>query len=152
MVAGYSVPTTHFLTIVRKNPYLNNADFRRALVYGSNREAILKMGLLKQPDLKQAEVPGFRLISGPFPAAANASDAFCYANDESIEARAYDPKLALILSSSIAAVMKGEVGARRSVWINSSGERRCLRRHLLSDELRSVHLIRSEHFCRRNPL
>ena len=92
VVARYSVPTTHFITIRRKNPYLDNKDFRRSLVYGSNRGAILHQGLLKGNEL-----PGFRTVSGPFPAPVNAADALCYGYDESVEPRSYDPKLALVL-------------------------------------------------------
>lgn len=92
VVARYSVPTTHFITILRKNPYLANDNFRRALVYGSNREAILKQGLLKG-----AELPGYRTVSGPFPAPVNAADAYCYGYDDSLKPRDYEPKLAMIL-------------------------------------------------------
>jgi len=91
-VGRYSVPTTHFLTIQRRNPYLQNAEFRRALVYGCNREAILNLGLLKE-----AKLPGFRTISGPFPAPENAADALCYGYDERIAPRPYDRNLAIIL-------------------------------------------------------
>lgn len=100
-VARYSVPTTHLLTINRKHPYLQNAEFRRALVYGCNREAILRKGLMKD-----ANLPGFRTVSGPFPAPVDASDALCYGYDNSIEARAYDPRLAMILKSMATRMLK----------------------------------------------
>ncbi|MCE9529243.1 MAG: hypothetical protein K8R36_24615, partial [Planctomycetales bacterium] len=80
-IGRYSVPTTHMLTISRKHPYLQNAEFRRALVYGCNREAILTKGLMKD-----AKLPGFRTVSGPFPAPVDATDALCYGYDNSIEA------------------------------------------------------------------
>ena len=91
-IGRYSVPTTHLLTVVRKHPYLQNAEFRRALVYGSHRESILHKGLLRD-----AKLPGFRTISGPFPAPVDASDALCYGYDDLIEPRVYDPQLAMIL-------------------------------------------------------
>jgi len=91
-VGRYNVPTTHMLTVARKNPYLQVAEFRRALVYGSHRESILHKGLLKD-----AKLPGFRVVSGPFPAPVDASDALCYGYDDSISPRPYDPTLAAIL-------------------------------------------------------
>lgn len=100
-VSRYSVPTTHFITINRKHPFLQNAEFRRALVYGCNREAILRKGLMKDADL-----PGFRTVSGPFPAPVDAGDAFCYGYDNSIEPRPYDPRLAMILKSMATRMLK----------------------------------------------
>jgi ABC-type transport system substrate-binding protein len=102
-VGRYSVPTTHFLTINRKHPYLQNAEFRRALVYGCNREAILHKGLMKD-----AKLPGFRTISGPFPAPVDAADAFCYGYDNSIETRSYDPRLAMILKNMATRMLKSQ--------------------------------------------
>lgn len=92
VVSRYSVPTTHFLTIGRKHPYLTNRTFRRALVYGCDREAILRQGLMRGGDL-----PGYRVVSAPFPAPVDSNDSLCYGYDELIPARPYDPKLALIL-------------------------------------------------------
>lgn len=94
VVGRYSVPTTHFLTMQRKNPYLQHPDFRRALVYGCNRELILAKGLLKD-----ANLPGYRTISGPFPAPVDASDALCYGYDTEIKPREYNARLAVILKS-----------------------------------------------------
>jgi tetratricopeptide (TPR) repeat protein len=102
-IGRYSVPTTHFLTINHKHPYLQNSEFRRALVYGSNREGILNLGLMKN-----AKLPGFRAVSGPFPAPVDASDAFCYGYDESIEVKKYDPKLAMILTSMATRQLKSQ--------------------------------------------
>ncbi|MBC7853947.1 MAG: peptide ABC transporter substrate-binding protein, partial [Pirellulaceae bacterium] len=102
-IGRYSVPTTHFLTVNRKHPYLQSSEFRRALVYGSNRQDILNLGLMKG-----AKLPGFRAISGPFPAPVNAADAFCYGYDESIEVRPYDPKLALILTTFAKRLLKSQ--------------------------------------------
>jgi ABC-type transport system substrate-binding protein len=102
-IGRYNVPTTHFLTVQRKHPYLQNADFRRALVYGSHREAILHKGLMKD-----AKLPGFRTLSGPFPAPVDASDALCYGYDESIESRPYDPKLAMILKIMATQTIKSQ--------------------------------------------
>lgn len=102
-IGRYSVPTTHFLTIKRKHPYLQNAEFRRALVYASNRELILQKGLLKD-----AKLPGFRTISGPFPAPVDAADAFCYAYDNAIEPYPYNTTLATILTTMATRQLKAQ--------------------------------------------
>ena len=91
-VVPYMAPTSHFLAIRRTHPYLENRTFRRALVYGSNRQVILDQGLLRGSPL-----PGYRVISAPFPAPENASDARTYGYDENVSPRPFDPKLALIL-------------------------------------------------------
>src|SRR6185436_12316898 len=103
VVSRYNVPTTHFLTIRRKDPFLQNAEFRRALVYGCNRELILNKGLLRD-----ANIPGFRTISGPFPAPVDSSDAFCYGYDTEIKPRAFDSRLAVILKTIAGRQIKAE--------------------------------------------
>ncbi len=102
-IGRYSVPTTHFLTVQRKHPYLQNDQFRRALVYGCNREAILNLGLLKN-----AKIPGFRTISGPFPAPVGAGDALCYGYNDTIEALPYEPRVAVILKTMATRQIKAQ--------------------------------------------
>ncbi|HEX5103896.1 MAG TPA: ABC transporter substrate-binding protein [Pirellulaceae bacterium] len=92
VVAPYAAPTTHVLAIRGGHPYLANRTFRRALLYATNRELILKQGLLRGRD-----VPGFRLVSGPFPASAPGLNLPGYGYDETIEPREFDPRLALTL-------------------------------------------------------
>ncbi|QDU28001.1 Bacterial extracellular solute-binding protein, family 5 Middle [Anatilimnocola aggregata] len=91
-IAQYSAPTTHMLLFNRSHPYLANRTFRRALLYASDRQTILQQGLLKGQTL-----PGWRVISGPFPAPANSSDNIAYGYDEQVLPRAYDPRLAIVL-------------------------------------------------------
>src|SRR5262249_13238307 len=92
VVVPYAAPTTHVLVIRSAHPYLNNRTFRRALLYGSNRELILTQGLLRTtPPL------GFRVVSGPFPAPATGVELPTYGYDQQIEPRPYDPRLALTL-------------------------------------------------------
>jgi ABC-type transport system substrate-binding protein len=82
---------------------LQNAEFRRALVYGCNRELILNKGLLRD-----ANIPGFRTISGPFPAPVDSSDAFCYGYDTEIKPRAFDSRLAVILKTIAGRQLKAQ--------------------------------------------
>jgi tetratricopeptide (TPR) repeat protein len=90
----YTAPTSHFLLINRNFPYLANRTFRRALLYATDRQAILYQGLMKGQDL-----PGWRVVSGPFPAAPNLGDNLAYGYDEEVIPRPYDPRLALVLKA-----------------------------------------------------
>lgn len=92
VVKKYAAPTTHLLYVNGKHAYLEMRTFRRALVYGCNRQIILQSGILKD-----ASFPGFRLVSGPFPAPVDGADARAYGYDDRIEARPYDPALGLTL-------------------------------------------------------
>lgn len=92
VVERLGLPTTHIIVVRRHNPYLANRTFRRALLYGSDRETILRGALLKGSSL-----PGYRVISAPFPAPAEAGDVVAYGYDQRIAPRPYDARLALTL-------------------------------------------------------
>jgi tetratricopeptide (TPR) repeat protein len=91
-VAPYRAPTTHVLARRSQHPYLANRTFRRALVYGSNRELILRQGILRGQSLA-----GFRVVSAPFPAPSTSGDLPAYGYDLQIDPREYDPRLGLTL-------------------------------------------------------
>lgn len=91
-VAAYAFPSLHVLVPNRENPWLANRVFRRALVYGINREVILHKGLLDG-----AAVEGTRVVSAPLPAGITSDDPAAYAYDESILPLPYDPVMATIL-------------------------------------------------------
>jgi ABC-type transport system substrate-binding protein len=93
-VEAYRAPTTHVLAVRSKDPFLQSAAFRRALLYASNRDLLLTQGILRGADL-----PGFRVISSAFPAPLPNFELPAYAYDERIDPRAYDPPLgkALVL-------------------------------------------------------
>ncbi|MCH5373322.1 MAG: ABC transporter substrate-binding protein, partial [Planctomycetes bacterium] len=91
-IGTYSFPTMFVLATNSANPYLANRTFRRALVYGINREVILNKGLLNGNS-----VDGSRLISAPLPAGITPNDPSAYAYDERIEPYPYDPVMAAIL-------------------------------------------------------
>jgi tetratricopeptide (TPR) repeat protein len=107
VVGRYSIPTVHFLTIARQHPYLTNRTFRRALVYGSNREAILRSSLLKLP-ADAAAPSGYRVISAPFPAPVSAGDSTAYGYDDAIPPRIFNPWLALVLKAVAANDLKSQ--------------------------------------------
>ena len=67
VVGPYGFPTIHVLVPNLANPFLASRIFRRALVYGINREVILHKGLLNS--LSGAELEGCRclLYTSPSP-------------------------------------------------------------------------------------
>ncbi len=94
VVAPYGGPTTHVLAVRSNHAFLTNGTFRRALIYGANRELLLKDGLLRGTNL-----PGFRVVSGPFPAPVTGMELPIYGYDEQIEPREFDPRLGMALVS-----------------------------------------------------
>ncbi|XZE54956.1 ABC transporter substrate-binding protein [Planctomycetaceae bacterium SH139] len=93
-VGNYPLPTVHMLIPVSEHPYLADRTFRRAIAYGISREEILKTELLGN-----AEVPGCRVVSGPFPAGTSQDDPLAYAYDERIVPRTYQPRVASLLKT-----------------------------------------------------
>lgn len=91
-VATYALPTVHMLVPRTSNPYLDDREFRRALLYAINREGILRGEILGGTESEQS-----RVISGPFPRGASEQDPIAYAYNNSVENQAYDPRLAKVL-------------------------------------------------------
>ena len=91
-VANYPLPTVHMLVPCSDHPFIANKVYRRGLLYGINRKDILEGELLEQLDL-----PGCRVISGPFPAGLELNDPLGYGYDQKIEPRRYEPSLAKLL-------------------------------------------------------
>ncbi len=100
-VFNYPLPTVHMLVPCSDHPYLAQRTFRRALVYGTNREDILKGELLEGLD-----AAGCRVLSGPFPAGTKPNDPLGYAYDLDLKARPYEPPLARLLLAMSANQMK----------------------------------------------
>ena len=93
VVNRYDVPTIHVLIPnSKRNPFLANRFFRRAIAYAIQRDAILKQLVLGGTDLE-----GCRLISGPFPAGFTSDDPLGYAYNPRIEPRPFLPFMALTL-------------------------------------------------------
>ncbi|QDV27357.1 Bacterial extracellular solute-binding protein, family 5 Middle [Aureliella helgolandensis] len=91
-VAAYSLPTTHMLIPVSDDPYVQNTKFRRALLYATNREAMLTGELLNSQDWDDG-----RLVSGPFPLGNGESDPLAYAYNPEVKPIEYSPQLAKLL-------------------------------------------------------
>ncbi len=92
VVEPYKLPTIHMLVPNPNNPLLASATFRRAILYGINRNAILHDELMGK-----ATIAGYQVISGPFPIGTHENDPLGYAYDTSIAPRSYYPRLAAIL-------------------------------------------------------
>ncbi len=100
-VANYPLPTVHMLVPCSDHPFLAERTFRRALLYGINREDILRGELLEG-----LESEGCRVLSGPFPAGIELNDPLGYAYNHKIDARRYEPPLAKLLLAMNANQMK----------------------------------------------
>ena len=100
-VENYPLPTVHMLIPCSDHPHLADRTFRRALVYGINREDILSGELLES-----LQSPGCQVVSGPFPAGIDPNDPLGYAYDQSIQPLPYEPRVAKLLMTLAANQMK----------------------------------------------
>lgn len=91
-IGSYALPTTHMLIPVSDHEYLANTKFRRALLYATNREAMLSGELLNSSDPDDG-----RLVSGPFPLGSGQSDLLAYAYNSDVKPAEYSPQLAKLL-------------------------------------------------------
>ena len=86
----YAVPTLYFLVPNLRKPLPASRTFRRALLYGLNREAMLEKICSKGTETT--------IVSGPFLKGTSLGDPLGYAYDTSITPRPYEPKLAIALA------------------------------------------------------
>jgi len=92
VVEPYAMPLVHCLVPNPRHPLLARRTFRRALVYGIHREAILNRLLGGK------QVDGCRVVSGPFSPGISPDDPLGYAYDPWIEPRGYEPHMAIALA------------------------------------------------------
>jgi ABC-type transport system substrate-binding protein len=93
-VDHYGLPTVHVLVLNPAKPLSKEREFRRALCFGIQRERIVQQVLLGG-----TAVPGYTVLSGPFPAGLSFSDPLRYAYNNQIEPRPFEPRLAAVLAS-----------------------------------------------------
>ncbi|QDV56817.1 Bacterial extracellular solute-binding protein, family 5 Middle [Rosistilla oblonga] len=91
-VNNYPLPSVHMLVPCSDHHFLADRTFRRALLYGIDRETILSGELLANKS-----VQGCQVLSGPFPAGIELNDPLAYAYDETILPRPYEPRLGTLL-------------------------------------------------------
>ncbi len=77
VVRPYNLPTVHLLVPNPKNDYVKSRDYRIGLLYGLNRDLVLKEMIAGGND----NLPGFELINGPFPVGTDDADQTAYAYD-----------------------------------------------------------------------
>jgi ABC-type transport system substrate-binding protein len=92
-VGQYALPTIHCLMPNLDRPFTKNKYFRRAIAYAIDRDLVLKHHLLKDETL-----PGYQLVSGPFPIGNGFEDPLRYAYNNEVAQRQRNPRLALTLS------------------------------------------------------
>jgi ABC-type transport system substrate-binding protein len=93
-VQSYRLPTVHVLIPNLQRPLLAKREFRRALCFGIDRKWIVERVLLAGTAL-----PGFDVLSGPFPTGTSLSDPVRYAYNDQIAPRPFEPRLAAILAT-----------------------------------------------------
>jgi len=93
VIEPYGVPLIHCLVPNLRKPLLADRGFRRALMYGIDRDAILRQLLAG------AKLPGCRVISGPLPPGVDRGDPLGYAYDPEIAPRRWEPRLAIALAA-----------------------------------------------------
>jgi hypothetical protein len=90
-LSAYAAPTVHLLIPNPKRPLSARREFRRALLYALDREAILTEGILSgQP------VSGCEPLSGPFPRGSE-GEPWSAAFNPDVKPRGYDPAVAAVL-------------------------------------------------------
>jgi tetratricopeptide (TPR) repeat protein len=93
-IGTYRLPTVHVLIPNTKRPLLAAREFRRALCYGIERGRVVQEVLLGGTKL-----PGFDVLSGPFPTGVSFSDPLRYAYNSQLQPRPFEPRMATVLST-----------------------------------------------------
>ena len=103
IVDQYALPMVHMLIPRSRNAYMDDREFRRALLYAINRE-----GILNGEILGTSESIVSRVISGPFPFGATDADPIAYAYNKSVDNYPYDRQLATVLLMLTKAKLKSQ--------------------------------------------
>lgn len=93
VVGEYLLPTLHCLVPNANHPFMAHRSFRRALLYGINREVVLRHHLLHDEDRL-----GCQVISGPFPVGRSFDDPLRYAYNGQVAPQPWQPRLAMALA------------------------------------------------------
>jgi hypothetical protein len=91
-VVQYALPSIHLMVPISDHPLLDQVEFRRGLMYGFDRQSVLRdelLGGMNDPDSQ--------VISGPFPAQRDVNDPLAYAYNRQVAAYGHDPRLAQLL-------------------------------------------------------
>lgn len=91
-VVQYALPSIHLMVPVNDHPLLDQVEFRRGLMYGFDRQSVLRdelLGGMNDPDSQ--------VISGPFPTQRDVNDPLAYAYNRQVAAYEHNPRLAQLL-------------------------------------------------------
>jgi ABC-type transport system substrate-binding protein/TolA-binding protein len=105
-VTAYAVPTVHCLIPGQASELTQSRVFRRAILYGIDRQQILDKWLLRGE-----QIPGCRVVTGPFPTG--------YAYDEEIEPRGFKPQLGMTLAWT---AWRGIMEAQKKAQADGEGD------------------------------
>jgi ABC-type transport system substrate-binding protein len=93
-VDTYRLPTVHVLVPNMQRPLMAAREFRRALCYAIDRQRAVQAVLLGG-----GKVPGFEVLSGPFPPGVSFSDPLRYGYNNQLTPRPFEPRLGAVLST-----------------------------------------------------
>ncbi len=106
-IEAYAAPSIHVLIPSGSHPLLSQRLYRRAILSGINRTAILDQ-LLGGP-----QTPGNQIVSGPFPAGRGSEDPLGYGYNVAVPPRPYNPRLAM-MNATMAASADRESRKKRN--------------------------------------
>jgi tetratricopeptide (TPR) repeat protein len=103
-VVRYALPVLHVLVPNPSRPWPQLRTFRRAVMFGLQRENLLRYAVLREsppaadvPADRPFSIPGAQVISAPFAAPFRADDPNAYAYDPDIKPHPYEPLLSVTL-------------------------------------------------------
>lgn len=91
-VGSYALPSVHMLVPRSDHRFLQETEFRRALMYAIDRNGVLRNEILGNEGDAQSQ-----LISGPFPRGKSENDKLSYAYNTNIDPMPFDQRLAKVL-------------------------------------------------------
>lgn len=102
VVRRYQIPSVHWLVPNFRNDWVSNPVFRRALLYGIDRQRIVEDVLTGGK-----EVEGYDVISGPFPVGMSETDPLMYANNFKLRPLPFNRDLSRVFLKMSAKQVKG---------------------------------------------
>lgn len=97
-VRRYQIPSVHWLIPNLRNDWVSNPLFRRGLLYGIDRQKLVRQVMTNDQPLD-----GFEVISGPFPVGITESDPLMYANNFKIRPVPFNKDLGQVFIQMAAA-------------------------------------------------
>ncbi|MFV2065915.1 MAG: ABC transporter substrate-binding protein [Pirellulales bacterium] len=114
----YALPTVHLLIPNVNRPRMDERSLCRGICYAIHRRAIVDQVLLRGEHL-----PGFSVLSGPFPIGLSLDDPLGAATDRRIAPRPYEPRLSVVLMDTALrdVMLRGDAGPPTSTTEAAAG-------------------------------